>query len=53
MEMLRTIGARMGETPFIGGQPGQGGDNKVMSQAQAKARIDELKMDKGFYKLPG
>lgn len=54
MEMLRTIGARLnttpaGESPFVGGQPGAGGGN-VMSQAQAKARIDELKMDKGFYK---
>lgn len=50
MEMLRSIGARMGEAPgLIGGQPGQSGD-KVMSQAQAKAKIDELKMDRGFYK---
>lgn len=50
MEMLRNIGARMSETPgLIGGQPGPTGD-KVMSAAQAKARIDELKMDRSFYK---
>src|SRR5262249_6007754 len=54
MEMLRNIGSRMntspnGEPNFISSQPGQGND-KVMSQAQAKARIDELKTDKAFYK---
>lgn len=54
MEMLRTIGARLntsptGESPFLGGtQPGQA--NGVMSQAQARAKIDELKMDTAWYK---
>lgn len=53
MEMLRTIGARLNTTPageslFVAGGAGQ--SNQVMSQAQAKARIDELKMDRSFYK---
>jgi len=54
MEMLRNIGSRMnttpaGEAPFIDGR-GPQGNNGIMSQAQARARIDELKTDKGFYK---
>lgn len=47
MEMLRTVGARMGEAPYIA--PNQGGGNsQVMSQAQAKAEIDALKADTAF-----
>lgn len=49
MEMLRTIGARMGEAPFISAQPGQGGNNQIMSASQAQAEIAALKQDKGFY----
>lgn len=49
MEMLRVIGTKMGEpTDLITGD--KGGGDKVMSIDQAKARIDELKLDKGFYK---
>jgi len=49
MEMLRTIGAKMGEAPFVGSQPGQGMDNKTMSKSQALAEIESLKKDRGFY----
>lgn len=50
MEMLRMIGAKMGEAPFVPSQPGQGGNDQVMSKAQALAEIESLKADKGFYK---
>jgi hypothetical protein len=50
MEMLRTFGQRLGEAPFIAANPGNSGNNAVMSQAQALAEIESLKADKGFYK---
>lgn len=46
MEMLRVVGARMGEAPFIAG--GQGVAGQPLSQAAAKAEIDALKADKQF-----
>lgn len=49
MEMLRTIGAKMGEATFIPSQPGQSGENKIMSRDQAKAEIESLKKDRSFY----
>jgi hypothetical protein len=49
MEMLRNIGARMGEGTFITPPAGPGGNNAVMSQAQARAKIEELKADTSFY----
>ena len=49
LEILRTIGSRMGEAPFISAQPGQGANNQIMSVAQAQAEIAALKQDKGFY----
>jgi hypothetical protein len=48
MEMLRAAGARMGEAPYIGAQPGQGGSNTLMSRDQAVAEIDALKRDQAF-----
>lgn len=49
MEMLRTIGAKMGESTFISSDPNNGNNNQVMSKAQAVAEIESLKKDKGFY----
>jgi len=49
MEMLRTIGAKLGEAPFIAGQ-GQNNNNGVMSKSQALAEIESLKKDRAFYK---
>ena len=50
MEMLRTFGQRLGESPFIAANPGNTGANQVMSKSQALAEIESLKADKGFYK---
>lgn len=50
MEMLRMIGARMGESPFVNSQPGSGTNNQAMSKSQALAEIESLKADRGFYK---
>jgi hypothetical protein len=49
-EMLRIIGAKMGEpSTLITGDKGNAG-SQVMSKDQAKAQIESLKKDKGFYK---
>jgi hypothetical protein len=46
MEMLRVIGSRMGEAPYVGSeQSGMGG---TMSAAQAAAEIESLKRDEAF-----
>lgn len=46
MEMLRAIGARMGEAPFVSGGMQPGGDNNaVMSREGARARIAEIQRD--------
>lgn len=47
-EMLRIIGARMGEAPYIAG--GQGNTNQPLSRDAAKAEIDALKRDPQFAK---
>lgn len=49
MEMLRTIGARMGEHDFVsGGQGRPAGDQGAMSQDQARAEIRALLQDRDF-----
>lgn len=50
MEMLRLIGSKIGEAPFIGAGLATGGSNAVMSKAQALAEIESLKADRAFYK---
>lgn len=49
MEMLRTFGQKLGEAPFIAAQPGNGGNNQVMSVAQAIAQIESRKVDTAWY----
>jgi hypothetical protein len=50
LEMLRSMGQRMGEAPFVTPQPGNNSNSGVMSVDQAIAEIESLKSDKAFYK---
>ena len=48
LEMLRTVAQKLGEAPFVPAQPGQAGNNQMMSIEQAKAEINSLKNDAMF-----
>jgi hypothetical protein len=46
--MFRNIGTKIGESSFISNESGGGGGATVMTKDSAKARLDELKADKGW-----
>lgn len=47
LEMLRIIGSRMGEAPFVN-STNPPGDRNAVSKEDAKAQLDELKRDQAF-----
>lgn len=48
MEMMRTIGTKIGEDRFVSNPGPGGGSNTVMSKEQAVSRLAELKADKAY-----